>query len=245
MTPFSVLLNANKTLTILTKVRCVTNFPPGMNYKPKDLYTWPLPFETDKTVLSYIKTLGIELNNNLKIRALQVPHDKYRELSKLDIVDIKSLRWLRSCIDIHILSALPKEGTKIVAAWDKRSPLGFSAPQNTFDCDSIFSLASRHDGLYAFSNPSWDWKYKIRAYLGPIIFNDLDIFPQFKILHDDMSNIAGKTAGTDGRAPRYVVQEKDAHNLRKVIVSTAEAIQKVLPMATWMESVKTVIAEHH
>ena len=241
-----VFFNANKCLVKLTKIRCsINSISPSLEKKDSKIYGWPLPFEKDKKVLDYLDENGIYKDENLNVKTYEISYQDYKKLHNCKPININYLKHLRSCIVIYRLINAPKGEFEIGLSWDQHKYRNTDLPTNTNDVEKIYDIENRRDIQYTINHLTKNWYLKAPAFLGPIVFSELNLFSNQNLIFKDIRTIKGKNTDKDGRSYRIIINESNVAKLNIIITDITTSIKKLLPNDPWVDLVYNATMKYY
>jgi|GEM_PF-5349379 len=241
-----VLDNVSKVLTTLTKIRCSVDSIRSSDIKCKrEILAWPLHFEKNQDLLNYLKTNKIIPNKKLSVLAYEVTYDTYKNLKGSTKIDINEMMTLRNCITIEKIINIAEGPIELGLTWKDKKTNSSEFPTNSLDQQRIIDIKNRRDTQYTFNPIPGYWKTKAPACLGPIVFNELSLFHNQKILFKDSSEITGKNVDNRGRANRILIKKSDTEMMKKILETTQKNIQVVMQRQDWYKKVKEATYEYY
>ena len=116
-------------------------------------------------------------------------------------------------------------------------------PENTSDIELIRDIAHRSDILYLFNESGSDWRVKLPAYLGPVLFSELSLFHDQGIIGVNRDIAASKKLKPGARAWRFQLDASQEDVFRRIAEVTRDNILTLLPNSPWMESAERATTE--
>ncbi len=173
--PHNVIGSASKALSVLTKVRCVESYSFSTEERFKILYAWPSLFEKDEKVLEWLKDVGVNSHDRLRVKSYSVSYNCYKEKKEVYVPEINSVRVARDILAVLILQKNKSYNDKIFAIWDRLGDPERRFPKSTSDIEGMRSFSSYADSMFVFSISGYDYHIKLPAYTYKAVF--LGAFP--------------------------------------------------------------------
>ncbi|SOC53921.1 hypothetical protein SAMN05421509_10315 [Chromohalobacter canadensis] len=242
--PREVLNSASQTLSILSKARCVKSYSFPKETRYKLLFPWPsYPLE-DKESPDWLAEKGIAYDKKTKVKSYEVSHSDYKKKEKISIKELDQIELCRDIIVSLILSQIPTSNIVIEAFWDQEKKPKVDHPISTSDIERLRDFSRHSDSMLGFHHPSIDYKYKIPAYAGEVLFQEMGLFGNAKILPADRALSTGAKTDESGISKRFIVHQGNKGFLEKVMQSTIHSVSAIVAGQTWPESLKEKRENH-
>lgn len=229
---------ASQSLSLLSKVRCVESYSFSSESKPKGLYSWPSQFEGDNEVRSLLSSKGINLNANYRVKSLPIEYALYKNLNKIEIPEIVSIRLARSLLHVYQLVVEKVPITKITAVWDSEQYPNRSYPSSMSDFQALKEFSSYRDSMLLIEREGEPYSIKLPAFSYRSLLEAVPEIENHKIFPKDRSDFIGEKADKTGRSRRYVVHKGNKGHLLKVLKQTSASINKLIGGDNWVTILK-------
>lgn len=228
---------ASGTLTKLTKIRCVENYPLPPEVKPKNLFSWPNTRYLDEKDASFLEYRGIRLCD-YHIKTFSVPYSTYDGMEKVDVPSVAAIKVTRTLLDVFQIVSSDKPVTAILAAWDTAEHPGRSSPTSMSDAQGLREFAAHGDSFLVFRREGEKYDIKLRPSVFSILLQEKPELKDFEISRNDLRKFVSDRVDLKGRKNRNIVFHAHRDHLRNVVEQTNDAVEKLIKNDDMVNEIK-------
>lgn len=235
--PLKVLLSASARLKILTKVRCVESYSFGSEVRYKVIRPWPSNNDKYKEIENWCKSNGIKPNEKLRVQAYPVNYSEYENYRRISATGIEAIKAERNVITSAIIATQKEDVEKIACIWDVKKDPNRIYPLKTDNFEELKKFSSNSDSMLGFKTKGNQFYYKIQAFVGLFVFEELGLFRNTHITPEDISNSSGEKTDHMNRADRFIVKRQNIGYLESVFGNSLKSMQGIVT-EKWADSLR-------
>lgn len=218
---------ASGTLTQITKIRCVKNYPLPSSVKPKNLFSWPNTRYLDEKDASFLEARGIRLRD-YHIKTFSVPYSEYDGMEKVDVPSVAAIKITRTLLDVFQIVASDKPVSDISAAWDTEEHPDRTTPTSMSDALGLREFAAHRDSFLVFRREGEKYDIKLRPSAFPVLLQEKPELKDFEISRNDLREFVSDRVDHKGRKNRNIVFHAHRDHLQNVVQQTNDAVEKLI-----------------
>jgi hypothetical protein len=238
----AMIKSASGTLTQLTKIRCVENYPLPSDVKPKNLFSWPNTRYLDEKDTSFLEARGVRLVDH-HIKTFSVPYALYDEMEKVDVPSVAEIKITRALLDVFQIVAGDNPITKITAVWDTEEHPDRTAPTSMSDDQGLREFAAHRGSFLVFHREGERCDIKLRPSAFPVVLQQKPEFRDFRISRNDLREFVSDRVDRKGRKNRNIVFKAHRDHLQDVIHQTNDAVEKLVNNNDMVSEIKKIYCE--
>jgi len=219
--------DASGTLTQITKIRCVKNYPLPSRVKPKNLFSWPNTRFLDEKGASFLEARGIRLRD-YHIKTFSVPYSMYDGMEKVDVPSVATIKITRTLLDVFQIAASDKPVTNISAVWDTAEHPDRTTPTSMSDALGLREFAAHRDSFLVFRRAGEKYDIKLRPSAFPVLLQEKPELKDFEISRNDLREFFSDKVDHKGRKNRNIVFHAHRDHLQNVVQQTNDAVEKLI-----------------
>jgi hypothetical protein len=219
--------DASGTLTKITKIRCVKNYPLPSSLKHKNLHSWPNTRYLDGKDASFLEARGVRLLD-YHIKTFSVPYSLYDEMEKVDVPSVAEIKITRTLLDVFQIVASDKPVTNITAAWNTAEHPDRTIPTSMSDAQGLREFAAHRDSFLVFHREGEKYDIKLRPSAFPVLLQEKPELKDFEISQNDLREFISDKVDRKGRKNRNIVFHAHRDHLRNVVQQTNDAVEKLI-----------------
>ncbi len=231
--------SASGTLTQLTKIRCVENYPLPSDVKSKNLFSWPNTKYLDEKDASYLEARGVRLLDN-HIKTFSVPYSVYNQMEKVDVPSVARIRITRTLLDVFQIVSGDKPVTNITAVWDTVEHPNRIAPTSMSDDQGLREFAAHRDSFLVFHREGEKYDIKLRSSAFPVVLQEKPELRDFRISRNDLREFVSDRVDRKGRKNRNIVFQAHRDHLQDVVHRTNDAVEKLVNNYDMVNEIKKI-----
>lgn len=235
--------SASGTLTLLTKIRCVENYPLPSGSKFTNLFAWPNTKYLDEDGASFLEARGIRLRDS-HIKTFSVPYSLYDEMKKVDVPSVTTIKITRTLLDVFQLVSGDKPIAEITAAWDAAEYPDRTTPTSMSDIQGLREFGAYKDSFLVFRREGEKYDIKLRPFAFPVILKENPELRCFRISRNDRRKFVSDKVDHKGRKNRNIVFQAHQDYLRDVLNQTNDAVEKLVDNSDLVTEVRNLYRAH-
>ncbi|WP_424938918.1 hypothetical protein [Aliiroseovarius sp. S253] len=223
----SLTIDASKSLTLLSKIRCVENFHFSEEHRKKNLFSWPNSKYLDEKSKVVLRERGIRFDDH-RVSSFSVPYSTYGQMRKVALPEIDNIRLTRVLLDVFRVATESPYITGITAAWDTRENSDVIAPTSMSDTQGLKRFATKKDAYLVLHREGEKYDIKLRA---PAYRAALYAKPELKSLSvesSDLRTFSGNSVDNMGRKNRHIVFKAQSKYLVQVLQQTVNSVERLI-----------------
>jgi len=226
---------ASGTLTQLTKVRCVENYPLPSDVKPKNLFSWPNTRYLDEKGSSLLVSRGVRLYDN-HVKSFSVGYSLYDAMEKVDDENVTIIQRTRILLDLFqiIYGKAPVIG--ITAAWNAEDNPDRVFPTTVSDAESLKRFSAHKDSFLVISREGQKYDIKLRASAFSLVLSEKPELKELQIHRGRLKDFSGDGVDHRGRKNRNIVFRAHKHHFQDVVCQTNDAVEKLIANADFVSN---------
>ena len=232
---------ASGTLTQITKIRCVKNYPLPSSVKPKNLFSWPNTRYLDEKDASFLEARGIRLRD-YHIKTFSVPYSMYDGMENVDVPSVAAIKITRTLLDVFQIIASDKPVTDISAAWDTAEHPDRTTPTSMSDALGLREFAAHRDSFLVFRREGEKYDIKLRPSAFPVLLQEKPELKDFEISRNDLREFVSDRVDRKGRKNRNIFFHAHSVHLQDVVQQTNDAVEKLINNKNMVNEIKKLFS---
>lgn len=232
-----VIISASKTLTLLSKARCVEKYYSSCEDINKNLYAWPSKFESDEEVKSFIRSKGI-LFEDFRVKSYVVDYKSYKDLKTLNLPEVTDIRLARTLLQIFQIITEGENIIKITAIWDSSKYPKRLIPTSMSDFEGLRKFSEYRDSMLIIERENTQYDIKLPAFAYRAAIEGVVGLEEYPLHHNDRSSFIGNNTDEQGRSKRYIVHKGNKDHFTKMMRQTINSINKLIGDDDWVETLR-------
>lgn len=230
---------ASGTLTQITKIRCVKNYPLPSSVKPKNLFSWPNTRYLDEKDASFLGARGVHLLD-YHIKAFSVPYSLYDQMEKVDDPSVAAIKITRTLLDVFQIVTSDKPITNITAAWNISEHPDRITPTSMSDAQGLREFSAHRDSFLVFHREGEKYDIKLRPSAFPVLLQEKPELKDFEIFRNDLREFVSDRVDRKGRKNRNIVFHTHRDYLKNVVQQTNDAVEKLINNNDMVNEIKKI-----
>ncbi len=231
--------SASGTLTQLTKIRCVENYPLPSSCKPKNMFSWPNTRYLDNEGASFLEGRSVQLRDR-HVKTFLVPYSLYDEMEKVEEPTVSTIKLTRAILDVFQIVAEDKPITGITAVWDTSEHPNRPVPASMSDAQGLREFGIHQDSFLVFHREGEKYDIKLRPFAFRVVLQEKPELRDFAISHSDLRKFVSDKVDSRGRKNRNIVFKAHSDYLRDVIHHTNDAVEKLVGNNNLVSEIKKI-----